>query len=127
VSYLGLGHPEEWIVDIHFSFQERRKKCLKVAKDPGMGCSGGGGADDLTGNGEVDADDTILEEPDAVRAGNLSDGSGECPKQEAPRSLRPLDGLDAAHRHSDGNMKHAPGKAVAKFPRKLTLSFGYLA
>ena len=76
-----------------------------------MGCPGCCGPDDLAGDRQVEADDAILEQTDAVDSAELRDRRSEGAEQEASRALGGLDRLPSSIVTRPAHGSPGPGTA----------------
>ena len=84
-------------------------------------------ADDVAGQGRVDADNPILIEAEPVLARHLRHDETEASKQERAGPLRELDGLGDLIRDPDGNVGDPPFiSAALQIADQLFLNVSYL-
>ena len=104
VDNLGLGYPKERILDCKSLLDEMTKQARKSIENLWMGRSSGPRTDYLFADGQVQAHDAVLIEPNVLQAEHVRDRSGEGSVQEGAAALRVLSTIGPALMNPHGDM-----------------------
>ena len=104
IHNLGLGHPEERVLDCKRLLDKVTKQARKAVENLRMRRSRGPGTDYLLADGQVQANDAVLIEPNVIQAEHVRDRSGKGSVQEGAAALRVFSTFGPALMNPHGNM-----------------------
>ena len=119
---LRLGEQRVWVLDGDRVIEKRSQKLIDAGNDARMRRSCRTRSDDVLGDRQVHADDTVLIEADPVGSDYPGDHGAEGDEEERARPLGILDGQPAAFGHPHGDVQNAVASPLLERTGQSTLT-----